>query len=148
MIRLHRVTAALTVFLAGCVADEAPLPPARDTTPNAIGTVWQWVGTQTPVERTVVEDPTRYTLELRPDGRAQVRFDCNNGAGSYDIADGQLSFGPLMSTRMACPDDTQDHVFMSQLEKVSSYFLRDGELFLEMPYDSGTMRFRPEAQQP
>ena len=52
----------------------------------------------------------------------------------------------MISTRMACPPDSQDFLYMSQLEKVSSYFVQDGNLYLEMPYDSGTMQFRPSAK--
>ncbi len=126
--------------------DEAASPSPRASAvaaaPMLVGTRWEWVGTVTPVERIEAADPKRYILELQADGNARLLFDCNRGSGTYAITDNKLSFGPLMSTRMACPPDTQDHVFMDQLGKVSSFFIRDEELFLEMPYDSGTLRFR------
>ena len=67
----------------------------------------------------------------------------NKGGGSYEMTDHQLKFGMLMSTRMACPEDTQDAVFMKQLGEITSYFVRDGVPFVEMPMDAGTMRFEP-----
>ena len=79
---------------------------------------------------------------LMADGKAQVRFDCNRGGGSYHISEGQLSFGPMMSTRMACPPDSLDVPFMRDLQRVASFFVQEGALYLELPNDSGTMQFR------
>lgn len=106
------------------------------------GITWEWVSTTTPVERTDVPEPGRYTILLQPDGKLQARFDCNRGGGDYEIEEGKLSFGPLISTRMACPDDSLDALFMKDLQRVTSFFVRGGELYLEMPIDSGTLRFR------
>lgn len=107
-----------------------------------VGRTWQWEATVTPVEKISVPAPQRYTLLLAADGRAQIRFDCNRGAGDYVIAAGKLSFGPLISTRMACPPDSLDGPFMRDLQRVTSFFVENGALYLELPYDSGTMRFR------
>jgi len=60
--------------------------------------MWQWVATITPAETVAVADPERYTILLRADGKVQARFDCHRGGGGYTIADGALSFGPLIST--------------------------------------------------
>lgn len=109
--------------------------------------LWEWVGTVTPVERIEVQRPDHYTLRLQADGTAVMQFDCNRGSGGYEISANQITFGPMVSTRMACPSDSQDFLFMSQLEKITSYFIQDGNLFLEMPYDSGTMHFRPSSNQ-
>jgi heat shock protein HslJ len=105
---------------------------------------WQWESTITPVERIAVPTPERYTIFLKADGKAQIRFDCNRGGGEFKISPGKLSFGPLMSTRMACPPDTLDGPFMRDLQRVASFFVQDGLLYLELPYDSGTMKFRPD----
>jgi heat shock protein HslJ len=101
-----------------------------------------WVSTLTPVERIEVTEPENYTLRLLPDGRAEMQFDCNRGGGNYTIEGNALSLGPLVSTRRACPDGSQDALYRRHLENVSSWFLMDDDLFLEMPMDSGTMRFK------
>lgn len=151
-------------FLAGCggepeteataTADAGlpaePLATAMDSArahdPAAVvGKQWQWLGTQTPVEKIEAVDPARYTLLLGEDGRAQILFDCNRGGGDYTIDESRLEFGVLISTRMACPEDTQDHVFMRQLEAVRIFFVEDGHLYLDLFADGGTMRFRPAA---
>jgi len=117
----------------------------RSTDPQSLlSKTWQWVSTITPVEKITVTDPERYTIMLTEDGKLQARFDCNRGGGEYEISEGKLSFGPLMSTRMACPEDSLDGPFMRDLQRVASFFLQGGLLYLELPYDSGTMKFRPE----
>jgi heat shock protein HslJ len=125
--------------------DETPAASpdsARSQDPAAVvGRQWQWLGTRTPVENIEAADPSRYTLILGEDGRAQVLFDCNRGGGDYTIGEGRLEFGLLMSTRMACPEDTQDHVFMRQLEAARIFFVEDGYLYLDLFADSGTMKF-------
>ena len=104
---------------------------------------WQWEGTVTPVEKVTVPSPERYTIFLQDDGTARIQFDCNQGSGNYTIATGQLTFGPLVSTRMACPPDSMDTAFMRDLQRATTFFVQDGELYLELPFDSGTMHFRP-----
>jgi len=105
---------------------------------------WQWVATVTPVEKITVSTPERYTIRLTEDGKVQARFDCNQGGGNYEIFADKLSFGPLMSTRMACSPDSLDAPFMRDLQRVASFFIKEGNLYLELPFDSGTMRFRLE----
>ena len=116
----------------------------RSTDPQSVlNKTWQWVSTITSVKKITALEPERYTILLKADGRAQIRFDCNRGGGEVQISPGKLSFGPLMSTRMACPSDTLDGPFMRDLQRVASFFVQDGLLYLELPYDSGTMKFRP-----
>ena len=110
------------------------------------GITWEWVRTTTPVEQTEVPEPGRYTILLQPDGRLEALFDCNRGGGEYEIEQGKLSFGPLISTRMACPEDSLDALFMKDLQRVTSFFVLYGALYLEMPYDSGTLQFRASGE--
>lgn len=104
---------------------------------------WQWVSTVTPAEKIDVPHPERYTILLQDDGHLQARFDCNRDGGNYTISAGQLTFGPLRSTRMACSGDSLDTPFMRDLQQVVSFFVDDGKLYLALPHDSGTMTFGP-----
>ena len=136
----------LGMVIVGCAAtDGLPDENRRSTDPQPVlNKTWQWVSTITPVEKIEVPNPERYTIMLADDGKLQTRFDCNRGGGEFKISPGKLSFGPLMSTRMACPEDSLDGPFMRDLQRVASFFLQDGLLYLELPYDSGTMKFRPQ----
>ena len=132
------------MMIAGSAAGGQSGPAARSTDPHSVlNKTWQWEATITPVEKITVQNPERYTIILTDDGKLQARFDCNHGGGEYKISKDELSFGPLMSTRMACPPDTLDGPFMRDLQRVASFFVEDGLLYLELPYDSGTLKFRP-----
>ena len=133
----------IVLLVSGCAAGVTSGPSDRSDAPQRIwNRTWQWEATTTPVERITVPEPERYTIFLKEDGKAQVRFDCNRGGGGYTVSKGSLSFGPLMSTRMACPEGSLDARFAKDLQGVSSFFIEGGHLHLQMPYDSGTMRFR------
>jgi heat shock protein HslJ len=126
-------------------AQTEPTGDESSTDPQSVlNKTWQWVSTITPVEKIAVSNPERYTIIFTEDGKLQARFDCNRGGGEFKISPGKLSFGPLMSTRMACPEDSLDGLFIRDLQRVTSFFVQDGLLYLELPYDSGTMKFRPE----
>jgi len=142
---MKRIFAVLVLGMAlvSCATTVHKDQNTRSSNPEMIiGKTWQWVSTISPVEKITVTTPDRYTILLHPDGKIQARFDCNRGGGNYEISEGKLSFGPMMSTRMACPPDTLDAQFMRDLQQVSSFFLEGGQLYLELPLDSGTMRFK------
>jgi heat shock protein HslJ len=133
----------LGMALLSCTTTVHKDQNARSNDPEIIvGKTWQWISTISPVGKITVTTPDRYTILLHPDGKIQARFDCNRGGGNYEITKGKLSFGPMMTTRMACPPDTLDAQFMRDLQRVSSFFLEGGQLYLELPLDSGTMRFK------
>ena len=133
-------------FIAHHAEIDKALETGRRIYPSDIALIlnktWQWESTTTPVERVTVSDPGRYTIRLAEGGALQARLDCNRGRGYYRISPGKLSFGPLASTRMACAEDSLVGVFVRDLRRVVSFFIEGGWLYLELPYDSGTMKFR------
>lgn len=132
------------IMMVGCATNSQSGGNARNKDPLLVlNKTWQWVSTITPVKNITAYNPERYTIFLAEDGKLKAKFDCNSGGGSYEISEGKLSFGPLMSTRMACPPDTMDALFMRDLQRVTSFFIENGDLYLELPFDSGTMKFRP-----
>ena len=136
--------ALLGMVFVGCAAGNLADQNKRGTDPQAVlNRTWQWESTITQTEKIVVPDPERYTILMEADGKAIVRFDCNRGGGQFQISPGKLTFGPLMSTRMACPPDSLDIPFMRDLQRVAAFFIENGNLYLELPLDSGTMRFVP-----
>ncbi|MGH9870309.1 MAG: subclass B3 metallo-beta-lactamase [Candidatus Polarisedimenticolia bacterium] len=104
---------------------------------------WQWVSFTTPVEQVTVDALERYTLRFSGDGTVAVRADCNRGKGTFTVKpDKHVALGPLALTRMACPPGSLSDRFVRELGRVSTWFVKDGELYLELPVDSGTFRFR------
>jgi heat shock protein HslJ len=119
-----------------------PAAPAGALPAEVVDVTWQWAGMTTPIEQITVASPERYTLRFESSGRLSLQADCNRGGGSYTVAaDRKITLGPLALTRMMCPPGSQSDRFVKELGRVSSYFTKDGELFLELPVDSGTLRF-------
>jgi hypothetical protein len=54
----------------------------------------------------------------------------------------QISLSPIGVTMMLCPEESLDSRFLEALDRVRTYFEREGDLLLEAPIDSGTLRFR------
>lgn len=140
----HRpLWAGLAVALAVAPACAVKQPDAAPAGPETVkGVTWEWIGTTTPAERIEVTRPSRYTIRLKDNGEAQIRYDCNHGGGLYEMAGTALSFGPLIATRTPCGDDSQDFAYRQQLQVVDSYYTEGGELFFELQGEGATMRFR------
>lgn len=70
------------------------------------------------------------TLVFGPDGSVAGSSGCNRLTGSYAIEGGHsLSFGPLATTRRACPPPLMalESLVLAQLEAVEGVYVRDGE---------------------
>jgi heat shock protein HslJ len=151
-----RSLALIGALLTGCSrgqpepAGQPPAPyreraEASDSTlpSNVLDVTWEWVSFTSPVEQITVDAPERYTIRFGREGRAAVRADCNRGSTGYSVsADRRIALGPIVLTRMMCPPGSQDARFVNEIGRATSYFLKDGYLFLELPVDSGTLRFR------
>ncbi len=111
--------------------------------PSLVGPTWEWVQTVTPVEVIAAAEPARYTTTFHEDGTYSWTLDCNSGGGNYTLDGSRLSLGPGVSTLMACPEGSQDFQFQ-QIANATSYFFLDGELYVELSMDSGTMQLRPQ----
>ena len=139
-----RASTALCIALlvVGCTAATPSVKAMRSTEPSAVvGPVWQWTAMEAPAGKLAVNVPERYTIQLGADGNAKALFDCNRGGGSYQISTGTLSFGPLLSTRMACPPDTLDAPFMQGLSETSTFSVANNQLTLGLK-SGGTMTFQ------
>lgn len=147
-------SAVLLCVFIGCAQDQpkstsdAPsVPPAAGPAlpSDIVGVTWQWVSLTTPVEQVTVDAPDRYTVRFEGDARVTVRADCNRGGASYSVtADRRIAIKPIALTRMMCPEGSLSDRFAKEVGRASSCFQKDGELFLELPVDSGTLRFRRE----
>lgn len=152
---------AIVLILMACSAPgpKAPaLPPvtpimvppaiAADSAGALAGHAWVWQGTRLADGSNVdVDAPERYTIEFMPDGRVQLRADCNRGNAGYTTgANRALSLTPAATTKMGCPPGSKDTVFLRQLAEVAGYSLVDGGLLLTLKTEAGSMRFAPLAR--
>jgi len=138
------ILVASGIFLIGCAAISSNTQSEQNYDPQTIlDKQWQWESTITSLEQITVDTPKNYTILLKADYKVQVRFDCNRGGGLFEISLGKLSFGPIMSTRAACPSGSLDFRFARDLQRVVSFFTMNNNLYLELSYNSGTMKFSP-----
>ncbi|GIK58477.1 MAG: META domain-containing protein [Chloroflexi bacterium] len=113
------------------------------------GAPWEWVSTtDAEVGEVFVADPTRYVARFNADGSANIKADCNTVLASYTTDGSNISIMPGPSTLVACPEDSQADQFIAQLSNAAIYFIQNGNLFLDLPFDSGTMRFVPQGTPP
>lgn len=146
---------AVALAIAGCAATPPPpaaLPPPAAAGAGLEGTSWRLAAFQSMDDRqgnTRIEEPSRYTVSFGADGRARFQIDCNRGTGSFtdepsaDGRGGQLRFGPVATTRMACADPGISDQLARHLEYVRSYVLRDGRLFMALMADGGIYEWEP-----
>ncbi|HSG18107.1 MAG TPA: META domain-containing protein [Anaerolineae bacterium] len=128
-----------------------------EAAPSLTGTTWQWVSMTTPIGETIAPpDPANYTIlfdepvngpgEGQSAGTVNIEADCNQVGATY-VAEGDsidITLGP--TTLAACGGDSLDQQFLSSLEAAAIYFFEEGDLFLDLMVDSGTMRFSAESE--
>lgn len=112
--------------------------------PGLTGQTWQWLSMTDPEGETSIDDPTRYTILFNADDTADIKADCNNVGATYTVDGGNISITLGPSTLVACPPDSLDQQFLSSLENAAIYFSEEGDLFLDLFADGGTMRFTAE----
>jgi putative lipoprotein len=65
-------------------------------------------------------------------GRAAGFAGCNRYSGRYTVAGAGLTFGPAVSTKMACTDgDELERSYLAILPRVTSYTVSDTGLILD-----------------
>jgi heat shock protein HslJ len=96
---------------------------------------------------TAVDDPTRYTVQFRPDGSVGIRADCNRGVGEYTVEGSGITFGPIATTLVLCPPDSLSDRFLKELNEVRSFVIDDSgasdALVMSFMADGGMLRFEP-----
>ncbi len=107
-----------------------------------VGITWKLQEIQEMNDNTIIiDDPEKYTLELDPSGKVDIRADCNYGRGSYEIREQQLSIEVNSLTKAMCPLDSLSEMYIRLLNEATSYVIRDKDLFISYGIDSGILKF-------
>ncbi len=118
------------------------------TAPDLRGTVWQWRQTlMNNDDEFASNNPAKYTVEFMADGSVAVQADCNRVRGTYTTDGNAITIALGPSTMAACPEGSVGGRFTGQLDGAAIYFFRSGDLFVDLKYDSGTMRFGPQSSE-
>ncbi len=138
--RASLFTLVLAFFLLPLQAATLTSSDGKATT--IAGIVWKWQRTiYNNDTRAEPADPSRYTILLAPDGRLSVHLDCNAGGGRYTLDGSSLTLDVTHATMAACPPGSLDQRFMKDLAAARIAFMRDGDLYLDLMYDTCTMKF-------
>ena len=115
--------------------------------PNPIeGPVWGWqYAARIDGTRTTPTEPGHYTLHLGSDGQLNVRADCNQAGGRYQLEGSHLTLAVTHSTMAACQPDSLDRQFLADLASVSDWRLEDSRLYLDLT-GGGMMVFTVASQ--
>ena len=111
---------------------------AVENPPALTATGWLWQQTQMNNDDLFrPAEPGNYHLRFLGDGTLAIQADCNRAQGRYEIEDHRLriELGPM--TLMACGEASLGDRFLANLGGANNYFLRDGNLFIELKFDSG-----------
>jgi heat shock protein HslJ len=105
------------------------------------GTAWRWTKLNTPTGAVDIGNPNNYTIAFDR-GQLSILADCNRVNGNYQIGtDQSLTISLTTSTLAQCPDGSRGDEFTDRLRSVVRYFFQNDVLFLELPFDGGTMQF-------
>lgn len=110
--------------------------------PELLGQPWQWASFSDPAVGPVeIADPENYRLQFAADGTVLIQADCNSGSGIYSADGASISIivGPM--TRAFCGEDSLDTRFLTNLGAVVIWFTQEDDLYFDLKFDSGTMRF-------
>ena len=123
---MRRLAILVTAFLvAGCAVT------TRVATMDLPGSTWELVAMD---GETLAGDAVP-TLAFDEQGGVSGSTGCNTFSGEVSIDGNALTFGPLVTTRMACADpaaNAQEEAFLSAMEGVSAYTIDDqGRLVLQ-----------------
>ena len=109
-----------------------------------VGPVWQWVQTLYNNDTKAIPPQSQnFTVQFGADGTVNVRADCNRKGGTYSLREQQITIEITHSTRAACPVDSLEEQFVRDLMGGAIWFLKDGDLYIDLKYDSGTMHLVP-----
>jgi heat shock protein HslJ len=115
---------------------------AEFTASPLIGVVWKWQQFQSNDDTLQApSDPGQYTLEFMKDGTVAIQADCNRAAGTYTLNGNQMTIeiGPV--TLALCPEGSLSEEYLRLLGDVVIYLFEGQDLYLDIMFDSGTMKF-------
>lgn len=122
---------------------DTALPTAFD------GQVWQWLAFQDSASGEesndlTLDDPSKYTLALQPDGTFTFRADCNTGSGRYTLDNSSLKLFVEGMTLAACGPQSLYERYTALLGNVVTFVMdAEGNLIFNLIMDSGNMIFIP-----
>lgn len=67
---------------------------------------------------------------------------CNSFGGNAEVLEGEINFGPIMSTLKSCTNDSVEKIFLESMQGNTQFFFRNRMLFITCQ-NGYTLHFRP-----
>jgi heat shock protein HslJ len=80
-------------------------------------------------------------LKLLPDGKVNIRADCNLGGGVYKLRGNEISIQITHTTRAACPPESLEQSYIQDLNTAGRYHVEDEFLYIGLKNETGRMKF-------
>ena len=131
----------IDLFADGGTMEFAPAAPETDQANTLTGRTWQWVSFTNPAEKVDIDAPENYTVTFNADGTLNIKADCNLANAEYTDEAGALQVKVGPSTLALCPGESRSEKFIQYLGSAARYFFQDGNLYIDLFADAGTMEF-------
>lgn len=140
---LHRrwgvmVGLVLALVLAAC----APVSGGMGgTEADLVSTQWALVSYGPAESQIQVLPDTEVTLQFEADGQAGGNSGCNAFSAQYEVSNGNLTFGEIVSTLMACSGEgimDQEEAYLDALRRAETFEMTADRLTIA--YANGTSR--------
>lgn len=116
-------------------------PVVRQDLPLA-GTKWAWEGSLGTDNFETLDDPSRYSLQFKPNGWFDFRADCKRGSGMYEAKEGgRIALAVINAGHRDCRGDSKAGDFIEALGKAKIFRQAEDKLYFELKAQAKTMVF-------
>ncbi|QJX48155.1 META domain-containing protein [Hymenobacter taeanensis] len=121
--RLRTSSLILSLLLAGCQSKLTPTTFTPAPPPPATLHTTRWILYRLEAQPvTTTPEREMYVQLSATETQAEGQGGCNRFRGSFQLPmEGKLQFGPLLSTKMACPELALENRFLQVLGSTRSY---------------------------
>ena len=93
--------------------------------PDLLDTQWQWASITYGIAQDLVDNPEDYVLVFNQDRTFSGKADCNVISGTYEMDESMLTLSIGPTTLAECGPDSRYESFLSNLEFVERYEIKD-----------------------
>jgi heat shock protein HslJ len=104
-------------------ASQVKIPPLQETHWTLVELMGKPIP-DTPVRKEM------YLMLRKDQNRVEGNGGCNAFSGTYILKNNEISFGPLVSTKMFCPGIEYENDFFKALSTANHYYIKDDTLSL------------------
>ncbi|MGK7898867.1 MAG: META domain-containing protein [Xenococcus sp. (in: cyanobacteria)] len=107
-----------------------------------IGNIWQLQEIRYNNDELIeVDNIGNYTIEFLSDGQLNIKADCNLARGTYTQKGSSISIKIGPTTLAICPPESIYEKYLQELQAATIFFFKDGYLYFDLKFDTGTMKF-------